>query len=234
MGLGGAVRGSQRARNITISSSRIRTFHSRCQFKFSLPRDRISSGSHPARFSAAGFCRSRVCQLWNRQFGTCRTILLKPLGRYIHPAENCLCMMSCESCFASCKSFRHADPLSRLVIRDFSKRGVFTLRWQDIWARHVLPFLVHEPDCVILQYPGDCGSFGRQAQVACMWRQLSLMPLLMDTCLDFWVVEEGRRRITRVQYHETIEIILMFIQGKANNVPRPLPAIAGLKKHGYL
>ena len=95
-------------------------------------------------------------------------------------------------------------------------------------------FLEHEPDCVALQYPGDCGSFGRQAQVACMWRQLRLMPLLMDTCLDFWVVEEGQGRITRVQYHETIEIILMFIQGKDNNVPRPLPAIAGLKKHGYL
>ena len=67
-----------------------------------------------------------------------------------------------------------------------------------------------------------------------MWRELRLMLLLKDTCLDIWVVLEGQARLSREQYFETIEIILMFIQGRSINVPRPLPAISGLKKHGYL
>ena len=53
--------------------------------------------------------------------------------------------------------------------------------------------------------------------------------MLQDTCLDIWVVWEADARIRREEYWETIEIILMFIQGKANNVPRPLPAISGLE-----
>lgn len=148
----------------------------------------------------------------------------------------------CEKCFASYRAFARADLLSRSVTESLSSGrvpvpmvcGRFCFvggdpQVQHLWTYHVLPFLRHCP----AKTPNACGSFGRQAQLACMWRELRLMPLL-KTCLDLWVAEEGQERLSCEQYHETIEIILMFIQGKSNNVPRPLPAISGLKKHGYL
>ena len=98
-----------------------------------------------------------------------------------------------------------------------------------LWSDHVLPFLEHCPDEF---YLASCGSFGRHAELACMWRVMRLMPLL--DLLNAEVVWEGQPRLSYEQYHETIEIILMFIQGRSINVPRPLPAISGLKKHGYL
>ena len=103
---------------------------------------------------------------------------------------------------------------------------------QHLWTYHVLPFLEHCP----AQTPNACGSFGRQAQLACMWRELRLAPLLLPlrTSRLTLLGEEGQEGLSCEQYYETIEIILMFIQGKSNNVPRPLPAISGLKKHGYL
>ena len=155
-------------------------------------------------------------------------------------------MDHCENCFASYTAFVRADLLSRSVTESLSsgrvpvpmRCGRFCFvggdpQVQHLWTYHVLPFLEHCP----AQTPNACGSFGRQAQLACMWRELRLMPLLKDTCLDIWanaeVAWEGQARLSHEQYHETIEIILMFIQSKSNNVPRPLPAISGLKKHGY-
>ena len=147
----------------------------------------------------------------------------------------------CDSCFASYRAFAREDFLSRSKRRLLSSGrvpkycGCFCfvggdLQAKRLWSDHVLPFLEHCPD---ESYPSSCGSFGRQAQLACMWRVLRLMPLL--DILDAEVVWEGQEaRLSYEQYHETIEIILMFIHGRSNNVPRPLPAISGLKKHGYL
>ena len=150
----------------------------------------------------------------------------------------------CDDCFAFFGSLVHADLLSRAQIRRLSSDrvpidwGRFCLVGGDLhhlWILHVLPFLEHLPhnryssaDIGAL----SCSAFGRQAQLACMWRYLRLSPLLENTCLRFWTADQAR--MSREHHYETMEIILMFLQGHSGHVPRPLPAVPGLKSHGYL
>ena len=144
----------------------------------------------------------------------------------------------CEECFAYFVRFRRDDLRTRAQVR-FVASGHTSVGWKrfflngdlhSIWTTHVQPYLEYYPDADYTQLL-SCGELGSEARLACNCRKLILMPLLERTCLDFWTFPD---EVRREWYHETIEIILMFMQGKPKRVPRPLPALPFLGLHSYL
>ena len=95
----------------------------------------------------------------------------------------------------------------------------------DIYLLNIKPFL-HYPAAI------DCKAYSKDASVACTLRALVIMPLLTDSAMDFW--RHDGITVRREWYHETLELILMFLQGRPTSVLRPLPSIKGLVAHGFL
>ena len=112
------------------------------------------------------------------------------------------------------------------VIQEWAIILLSSGRFHFIWQMHILPFCAHYSRRSYRAY-GSCRNIGTDAALACRWRTLVLMPLLEGTSLIFW-------GFTRGMYHETIELILMFLQGALPTVIRPHPSCARLQRHGYL
>ena len=149
----------------------------------------------------------------------------------------------CDYCFANYNSLVYSDMWTRAQLKQVQD-GRTLMGWARLfmiggdlrllWTSYGLPCLLHLPENMYLTAYGNslsCGAFGKEAQIACVLRYLRLSPMLESTCLRFW----GELRIiSRESYHETIEIILMFLRGNHAHVPRPLPAIEALKRHAYI
>ena len=111
----------------------------------------------------------------------------------------------------------HDDGWSRLFLTSGKDHVVYQLS--------IKPYL-HYPQA------NDCKGYSNDALVACQFRASVIRPVLVNSAIDPYV-DDGIN-VCSEWYLETIELILMFLQGRPTLVLRPLPAIANLVQHGFL
>ena len=75
-----------------------------------------------------------------------------------------------------------------------------------------------------------CADYGLNSARACYLRCAIIRPVLQRNGVDFF---DRTFRITLQSYHATIKIILMYLEGSAVGVIRPLPSLPLLRRYGH-